>query len=808
MPFIRKANRKLFVGRSNEIATFTTEILRPEEPTFNIISVKGQGGVGKSTLLARFMTEAANPEFRGYCLTAKVDEQQTSPSDIMDILVRQLEKFTQSCTTFTKFKEALAQYRTGLEQLDSEKELPLAIREIESKRFPTFPSLKPPLASSAATSSSKFEETLRGNFLKKQELVTLLLDCPNMANRASRDNLLGGVRKGGLVTNFARNIADNIDVENIVKTLLDYSGALEELLSYIRVKDSGTQAWQALETFQRGLLVDSFPSASPTDWREECYSDLNYGAISFSQSHPLRNSNQQRENLLRRLTQTFVAELNLIVDGKEDQCQQPYRVILLFDTFEQSGVVAAPWLLDYFLPEDIRGNVVLVFAGREALETSIPQEPKRWLPYLQDETTWAFSLDPFSYEETCEFLKERGITDQAHIDNIWKLSTGLPLYLGLLATDAKGEVDPTQSVVDNFLKWIPEEEDEKLKRQLAQEAALLSRPFNREELAAFSYLPEAERDAYFDWLSRLSFVKSNVLDGRYRYHDIARELFSRHLYQSNRELCYKTRHLLAAYYRQKLEKLETEQGKEAIGSNEWLELKLALAQQLFLLPGEVSHLQAIDQIIRAYSKVKKKQEGEIVRVLQEFAEDSIANQANTGVRQLAGQLVTYVEAKSDSEEFTASVNYLFRKIEDNSSASPGLRAEIYRIRGYTYHNVKRYQEALSDFNCAVGLNFGLESAYVGRGITYILLNEYEKAFADLDKAIELDPQYAWAYRKKGETYLLLKEYDKALVDFNKLIELNPQYAWAYGQRGETYRLLKEYDKALTDFGKAIELNPQ
>ncbi|NWJ96490.1 MAG: hypothetical protein HXX20_11970 [Chloroflexi bacterium] len=107
---------------------------------------------------------------------------------------------------------------------------------------------------------SKFEKTLRGNFLKKQDLILLLLACPSIANRASRDNLISGVHNGKLVAKVARNAVDKIDVQNIVNTLLDYPGVLEELISFMRLEDSGTQAFQALETFRSALLVDSFPS--------------------------------------------------------------------------------------------------------------------------------------------------------------------------------------------------------------------------------------------------------------------------------------------------------------------------------------------------------------------------------------------------------------------------------------------------------------------------------------------------------------------------------------------------------------------
>ncbi len=55
MPFVKKKGdkgsqpvgdvRKIFVGRASELHFFTEHILRPEEPSHNIISIAGHGGV-------------------------------------------------------------------------------------------------------------------------------------------------------------------------------------------------------------------------------------------------------------------------------------------------------------------------------------------------------------------------------------------------------------------------------------------------------------------------------------------------------------------------------------------------------------------------------------------------------------------------------------------------------------------------------------------------------------------------------------------------------------------------------------------
>ncbi len=138
MPFVRKTDsqgsqpptdtRKLFIGRTGELLFFVQNILKPEEPTHNIISIWGQGGVGKSTLLARFIDEARSAEFKDYCLTATVDELQTTPASIM-------EKFATQLHMHGAFEKALKQYKKMLRTQQIEWEM---LPDTLAQRMPTF----------------------------------------------------------------------------------------------------------------------------------------------------------------------------------------------------------------------------------------------------------------------------------------------------------------------------------------------------------------------------------------------------------------------------------------------------------------------------------------------------------------------------------------------------------------------------------------------------------------------------------------------------------------------------------------------
>src|SRR5581483_3962124 len=230
----------------------------------------------------------------------------------------------------------------------------------------------------------------------------------------------------------------------------------------------------------------------------------------------------QLEDPIGDLTEAFVNDLNQITDTyvsiSPQWMKRQRRIVLFFDTFERLANETVPWLLDYFLEAEISPNVVLVCAGRDSIESSIPDDPKRWLPYFDSKDIHSISLSGFTEQETQSFLEKRGIIDPLEISRLWQMSCGLPLYLGILTCNSRGSIDPTASVVENFLRWIPKSKS--LERKLSLDAALFSLPFNQDDLAAFTYLGH-ELHILYRWLIGQPFVQSNQQDGRHIYHEIA-----------------------------------------------------------------------------------------------------------------------------------------------------------------------------------------------------------------------------------------------------------------------------------------------
>jgi tetratricopeptide (TPR) repeat protein len=695
MPFIKKADsqgshppidaRKLFIGRTGELLFFKQNILKPEAPTHNIVSIWGQGGVGKSTLLARLIDEAHSAEFKDYCLTAIVDERQTTPTSLM-------EQFAAQLHIAGKFEKALRQYKEALRKRQGEPDTP---QDTFSQRAP------------------------------------------------------------------------------------DFAGAAAEVIPFV-----GPLAREGVKVVAGHLL--------------NTYHTVQAG-----------KDKERLENSIEDLTRAFVLELNQLTDTqvslRAQRVKRQRRVILLFDTFEQLSSEVAPWLLDHFLQADISNQVVLVVAGRDSIERSAPVDPKRWLPYLDDGTIYSLSLDSFTEEETRAYLAQRGITDSTRIVTTWQLSRGLPLYLSLLTSNPQGNIDPTKDVVDNFLRWIPQQEQ--IKRRLVLDTALLSKPFNQDDLEAFAYVPEHEQDSIYDWLIGLPFVHSSSEDGRYSYHEVAQELFSRHLYQRSRNVYYTTRRVLADHYQRLLSKIQEAGNEQLYRASEWLELALAVVYQWFLLPDEASHSKAVEQVLFTYRHTNKEQDEEIVRVLRKVSEEQTTKQANPAAIRLVKELLRLIETNQDGQEILIAANSLLEELIQKSTFPRALLAPIYSRRGNTYLSFKDYQQAIADFDRALELDPNFAFAYRNRGWAYYWLKEYQRAFADFNHTLELDPNDPYAYYRRGWAYARLKDYQQAIADFDRALELEPNFSWAHCGRGWAYYDQKDYQRALVDFNRALELDP-
>ena len=150
-------------------------------------------------------------------------------------------------------------------------------------------------------------------------------------------------------------------------------------------------------------------------------------------------------------------------------------------------------------------------------------------------------------------------------------------------------------------------------------------------------------------------------------------------------------------------------------------------------------------------------------------------------------------------------------IEGINKAIPLYRyADAYTIRGQAKNALKRYQEAIKDWNDAIGLIPDNFTVYFLRGIANLKNDNYADAIQDFNKTLELNPDYAEVYRHRGiaKKRKPNPDYAGAIDDYTEAIKRNPKHARAYHDRGNVKLDKNDYDGAFADYTEAIKRNPK
>lgn len=144
-------------------------------------------------------------------------------------------------------------------------------------------------------------------------------------------------------------------------------------------------------------------------------------------------------------------------------------------------------------------------------------------------------------------------------------------------------------------------------------------------------------------------------------------------------------------------------------------------------------------------------------------------------------------------------------------------AQAYERRANVNVVLKKYHDAMRDYNKCLKLDDSIPDAYYGRARIHILNDETEKAIADLEltikKSIALQPVY-WAGRRlKADCHIKLEQFKEAEFDLKlftnrKFAEDDPNFKWkqqAWSTYGKVLLDLEDYEAALKAFDQAFEM---
>ena len=144
-------------------------------------------------------------------------------------------------------------------------------------------------------------------------------------------------------------------------------------------------------------------------------------------------------------------------------------------------------------------------------------------------------------------------------------------------------------------------------------------------------------------------------------------------------------------------------------------------------------------------------------------------------------------------------------------------AQAYERRANVNVALKKYHDAMRDYNKCLKLDDTIPDAYYGRARIHILNGDTEKAISDLEltlkKSIALQPVYWAARRVKADCHIKLEQFKEAAFDLKlftnrKFDEGNPNFKYrkqALSTYGKVLLDLEEYEDALKAFDRAFEI---
>ncbi len=167
--------------------------------------------------------------------------------------------------------------------------------------------------------------------------------------------------------------------------------------------------------------------------------------------------------------------------------------------------------------------------------------------------------------------------------------------------------------------------------------------------------------------------------------------------------------------------------------------------------------------------------------------------------QRVDELVPYSNVRNSTGKLHYKTVY-FSKVHVN--------AKVWLDKGDTYGRKQKYNKALIAYNKALEIKpYYLEALHM-KGITFINLDRYNDALSSFDNSIELISNYnyrTWYY--KGLALFCLDRYEEALDAYNKALELSSDDAGLWFEKGKTLHKLNRHEKALNAYDKVLELKP-
>jgi len=127
--------------------------------------------------------------------------------------------------------------------------------------------------------------------------------------------------------------------------------------------------------------------------------------------------------------------------------------------------------------------------------------------------------------------------------------------------------------------------------------------------------------------------------------------------------------------------------------------------------------------------------------------------------------------------------------------------------GARLYNLKKYLEAIEEFDIALVIDPNYKDAHYNKGNALDNLGRYEEAIKEFDKALAIDPNYEVAHNNKGYALNNLGRYEEAIKELDKALAIDPNDEVAHNNKGYALYNLGRYEEAIKEYDKALAIDP-
>lgn len=133
--------------------------------------------------------------------------------------------------------------------------------------------------------------------------------------------------------------------------------------------------------------------------------------------------------------------------------------------------------------------------------------------------------------------------------------------------------------------------------------------------------------------------------------------------------------------------------------------------------------------------------------------------------------------------------------------------DFYFYRGWFLYELKRYDEAVADYDRCIAKNSETADLYFRRGCALYHVGDYESAILDFNHAARHGVEYDENLHWRGRALENIGDLGAAITDFSDVIDRDSNASRVLIDRGRVRLKLLDIPDAIADFSRAINLSP-